>query len=242
MFSTALKGWYGELCGNLAQSIFLDPKVYFAINNVTIPTHDGGTTQIDHVLVSQYGIFVIETKFMKGWIFGSQNQKYWTQCLPNRKFKFQNPLRQNYRHTKVLSEFLKIEHSNFYSVVMFWGDSTFKTPMPENVLDKGYSAYIQSKTDILFTQEQVEQMIKAIQDGALPRSWTTHFEHVNYIHQRHSSSVPEPSCSTPIPQPCPQCDGTLVTKLAQRGRRAGKKFLGCSNFPKCRHVTNIPSS
>jgi hypothetical protein len=242
MFSTAFKGWYGEFCGNLAQSIFLDPKIYCAINDVTIPTGDGGTTQIDHVIVSQYGIFVIEAKFMDGWIFGSQSQKYWTQCFPKRKFKFQNPLHQNYRHTKALSEFLKIEHSHFHSVVMFWGDSTFKTPMPENVLEKGYSAYIKSKTKILFTQEQVKQILDAIRDGALPRSWSTHSQHVHHLKQKHSSSEQVPVQSSLNTQSCPECDGTLVKRVAKRGKKAGNQFYGCSNFPKCRYVAHIPSN
>jgi restriction system protein len=30
--------------------------------------------QIDHVVVSPYGVFVIETKAMDGWIFGSEKQ------------------------------------------------------------------------------------------------------------------------------------------------------------------------
>ena len=39
-----------------------------------LPADDGGTTQIDHILVSKYGIFVIETKNRKGWIFGGPQQ------------------------------------------------------------------------------------------------------------------------------------------------------------------------
>jgi hypothetical protein len=32
------------------------------VKNVTLPTEDGGTTQIDHIIVSTYGVFVVETK------------------------------------------------------------------------------------------------------------------------------------------------------------------------------------
>jgi hypothetical protein len=65
----------------------------------------GSTTQIDHVLVSVYGIFVIETKNMKGWIFGDERSAQWTQSIFGKKSRFQNPLRQNYRHVKALAEF-----------------------------------------------------------------------------------------------------------------------------------------
>ena len=238
MFSAAIKGWYGELCGNFAQSLFLDSNIYHALNNTTIPTQDGGTTQIDHIIVSQYGIFVIEAKFMDGWIFGSQHKKEWTQCFPRKKFKFQNPLRQNYRHTKALSEFLKLDHGNFHSIVMFWGDSTFKTPMPKNVMDKGYSDYIKSKDDLLFTESQVQQILVAIQAGALPRSWKTHFQHVNHLKQKHAASASPSNDSKTAKQSCPRCNGTLVPRIAKRGPNKGQKFFGCSNFPKCRQIVN----
>jgi len=41
--------------------IFLAKDKYNLIHNVTLLTEDG-TTQIDHIVVSQYGVFVIETK------------------------------------------------------------------------------------------------------------------------------------------------------------------------------------
>lgn len=64
-----VKGWFGEAQGALAKHLLLDKEIYTTLNNITIPTANG-TTQIDHVVVSRHGIFVIETKNMKGWIFG----------------------------------------------------------------------------------------------------------------------------------------------------------------------------
>ena len=69
-----IKGVIGEFQVNLAAKFFLDKHIYTLFKNVTLPTEDG-TTQIDHVIVSRYGVFVIETKNMKGWIFGSPNKK-----------------------------------------------------------------------------------------------------------------------------------------------------------------------
>jgi restriction system protein len=130
---SSFKGWVGEIQGTLAAKIRLDSQVYRSINNVTITTANG-TTQIDHVIVSKYGIFVVETKNIKGWIYGDEKQALWTQVLFGKKYRFQNPLRQNYRHTKALAEFLGIEHSKIHSVVLFWSECEFKTPMPLNVL------------------------------------------------------------------------------------------------------------
>ena len=86
-----MKGVFGEFLVNLAATTFLDKRVYTLFKNVTLPTEDG-STQIDHVIVSRYGVFVIETKNMKGWIFGSPQQKIWTQKIYRHTSKFQNPL------------------------------------------------------------------------------------------------------------------------------------------------------
>lgn len=182
----SFKGWLGEAVGSLAQRMRLDASIYHSLNNVTIMADDGSTTQIDHVIASRHGIFVIEAKNMKGWIFGSEKDAQWTQSLPGgRKFRFQNPLRQNYRHTKVLSEFLGIDHRLFHSIVMFWGESTFKTPMPENVLNTGYTAYIKSKTEVVFSDSEVLQIKEAIQTGRLPKTWATRRQHIDSLKSRH---------------------------------------------------------
>src|SRR5262245_24428443 len=70
---------------------------YHLLNHVTLRVREG-TTQIDHVLVSRFGVFVIETKDYRGWIFASAGDRYWTQVLYRAKFRFQNPIRQNYSH------------------------------------------------------------------------------------------------------------------------------------------------
>ena len=42
---------------------------YHLMNHITLQMEDG-TTQVDQILVSRFGLFVIETKDYKGWIFG----------------------------------------------------------------------------------------------------------------------------------------------------------------------------
>jgi restriction system protein len=224
---SSLKGWVGEVQGSLAAKIRLDSEIYRSINNVTIPTANG-TTQIDHVIVSKYGVFVVETKNIKGWIYGDEKQAQWTQVLYGKKYHFQNPLRQNYRHTKALSEFLGIEHSKIHSVVMFWSECEFKTPMPPNVLDRGYSAHIKSRTEVLFTDDEVDQIHKAINSGRLPKTWSTRRQHLNSLKARFSSETT-----------CPKCGAELVLRTARQGPNAGKQFYGCSRYPACRYVRNL---
>ena len=220
------KGWLGELQGTLAQKLFLDTNVYHDINNITLPTKDG-TTQIDHVIVSRYGIFVVESKNMKGWIYGDEKNPQWTQVIFGNKYPFQNPLRQNYRHTKALSDFLNIPHNKFFSVIMFWGDCEFKTPMPENVLNQHYTPYIKSKTKILFSDEQVQHIVNKIKQGMLPKTGKTRRQHIQALQQRFKHETPTH---------CPNCGGDLIQRVAKTGHYAGKKFYGCSKYPDCHYI------
>ena len=86
------------------------PKEYIVLNDIMLPTQYG-TTQIDHIVVAPYGIFVIETKNYKGWIFGHENSEEWKQSLLGKKrfwgwsseqHKFRNPIRQNQAHTRTI--------------------------------------------------------------------------------------------------------------------------------------------
>ncbi len=227
-----LKGFVGEALGSSAGRLFLDKESYRTLNNVTLNTSNG-TTQIDHVIASRYGIFVVETKNYQGWIFGDAKQAEWTQSLPGgKKFKFQNPLRQNYRHIKALSEFLSLPEDKFHSVVMFWGESKFKTEMPTNVMSRGYATYIKSKTEVLFSEDEVRRLVEALQTGRLPtgilKGQETRRQHLDSLKERHESMTR-----------CPKCGADLEQRLVKSGERAGQKFLGCSAFPKCRFTKPV---
>jgi hypothetical protein len=218
-----VKGALGELQGRAASKFFLDEKVYRSLHNVTIPAK-GGTTQIDHVIVSRYGVFVVEAKNMNGWIFGGERDAQWTQNLFGNRTRFQNPLRQNYRHIAALAEFLGLPEDRFHSVVMFWGDAEIKTKLPPNVLTTRYTSFIKSKSGVLFSDAEVDQAVAAIQSGRLPATWKTHRQHVASLRERHGSNV------------CPKCGSALVERMTKTGVNAGKSFLGCSSFPKCRYT------
>lgn len=151
------KGIIGEFLVSTSSKIKLDKDEYHIIKNVTLPAEDG-TTQIDHIIVSEYGVFVVETKNMKGWIFGDEKQKYWTQKIYKNTNKFQNPLHQNYKHIKTIQNALDIDQDKIFSVIVFAGDSESKTKIPENVTqDIGYIDYIKSKTKKIISQYELKK-------------------------------------------------------------------------------------
>ncbi len=226
--SAWFKGVLGEWQVNLLIKFFLDKNQYHLIKNVTLPTDDG-TTQIDHIIVSKYGVFVVETKNMKGWIFGSENQKQWTQQIYKHKSKFQNPLHQNYKHVKTLEACLNAKNDSIFSVIIFIGDSIFKTKMPENVrFARGGIKYIKSKTDIVFNAKEVASVIGQIENGRLERSNKTNRQHV-----KHVQEIIEDKSDT---KPCSKCGAEMVLRKATKGKNVGNEFWGCSTFPKCRNI------
>jgi|GEM_PF-240324 len=175
------KGKLGEFLVNSSARLLLDKSCYFLIKNVTLHADDG-TTQIDHVLVSEYGVFVVETKNMKGWIFGSPHQRFWTQKIFRSSLKFQNPLHQNYKHVKVLQALLGLNDDQMHSVVVFVGDSTFKTSMPENVTQGfGYVRYIKSKQERVLSPQQVVEVCNKVSSGRLKPSFATDHAHARYV-------------------------------------------------------------
>lgn len=225
------KGVLGEALVKLAAKLRLPPETCHPIHNVTLPT-PGGTTQIDHIFVSRYGIFVVETKNMKGWIFGGEKQARWTQKIYKKSFKFQNPLRQNYKHVKALEAALDLTAEGvIHSVVVFTGESTFKTPMPANVTrGGGYITYIKSFREPVLSEAQVQEVLEQIKAGRLEPFFKTHRQHVKNLK----------SCSDPnAERKCPKCGSAMVLRLVRRGSRAGSQFWGCSTYPKCRVMQNV---
>jgi hypothetical protein len=136
LFGIAKSPWFKGIIGEALVPIH-------DVTLLSIHASSSDTTQIDHIFVSKYGIFVVETKNYKGWIFGSEKQAQWTQKLYKKSYRFQNLLRQNYKHQKALQALLVIPLEKIHSVIAFMGEATFKTPMPKSVTrGGGYVSYI----------------------------------------------------------------------------------------------------
>ena len=220
-----VKGWIGELKTKVTQKLFLDSKAYSSINNFIIKD-ESGSTQIDHIIVAKYGVFVIETKDWSGWIFGNERDAQWTQNIFGTKTRFQNPLRQNYHHQMSLSKYLDIESEKIIPIIMVWGSCEFKTKMPRNVILGGYAGctdYIKSFSDVIFTDEEVADICNKLKSGKAEMNILSGYRHTQSLKKRLESNTV-----------CPRCKGTLVERTGKQG-----VFLGCENFPKCRYTRDI---
>lgn len=151
-FTTSTHGEY-ELLQLLKKE--LDVEEYYMFNDLIVPNGSNSTSEIDHVVISSHGIFVIENKDYTGWIFGQSHQKKWTQVIKGgKKYSHQNPLHQNYGHKKALQSALPfIDQSRFYSIVAFSRRAEFKTDIPNDV----------------FFYDQVPDVIKSITDERIDK-------------------------------------------------------------------------
>ena len=224
------KGFFGEALVKAAARIRLPAETYKPIHNVTLPTLDG-STQIDHIFVSRFGIFVVETKNMKGWIFGDEHQAQWTQKIYRKSFRFQNPLRQNYKHVKALESALDVPSAVIHSIVVFAGSAKLKTRMPKSITrGGGYVNYIKSFQEVVLSETEVQEAFMKIQAGRLAPTRETHRRHVEQLKTRSDPNAQ---------RKCPKCGSSMVLRTSKRGKNAGNQFWGCSGYPECRVVQEV---
>lgn len=224
--SPRVRGGVGESKVSRRLDLFLPGKSYVLFNDVTLPTTKS-SAQIDHIVVSPFGVFVIETKNYSGWIFGNANSKQWTQVLYRKKYPLFNPLWQNAWHVKAVKRFLALPDKYVFSVVVFVGNAKIKTKrkLPSNVVYlRNLRSYIRSHREQLISAHEIDSITKKFEDhqaGLIPRERVEHRSVVNTL------------------PACPECGAKMVKRTATRGKYTGKKFWGCSGYPNCKGIRNI---
>lgn len=223
--SSWFKGKMGEFKVNIALGGLLNRKTFRLLKNVTLPL-GRATTQIDHLVISPYGIFVVETKNMNGWIFGDPHHEQWTQVIFRFKQRFQNPLLQNRIHVQAVQRLLGVAPEQVHNVVAFPGACTFKTPMPAEVVRGVFrlARFIRSKRFPVFTADEVQIFIDEVQSNRLTPGFRTDRAHIRSVKARLSRKTANRENG------CPRCGGLMVERVNQS---TGERFLGCRRYPRC---------
>ena len=173
----------------VAREHFCAPD-YHLMNHITLRLGDG-TTQIDHILISRFGVFVIETKDYRGWIFANAKQATWTQVLFKTRFKFQNPIFQNSRHVRAVQELLDFLPSDAVeSVVVFTGDAEFKTDVPHGVYSlSSFVNHVRVQTTEVMSLNRLQFCVGRLETARLAISKQTDIEHVQSLAHRHGTKA-----------------------------------------------------
>lgn len=101
------------------------------LHHVYVSTTDGSKmSEIDLVMIHEKGIIVIENKNYKGYIYGAEDDLYWTQVYGKReKRSFYNPVKQNQSHIRHLKRLLDSHIQNpvpYLSVITFNNEGKLK--------------------------------------------------------------------------------------------------------------------
>jgi len=218
------------------------PDEYMVFKDVVLATRSG-TTQIDHIVVSRYGVFAIETKNYRGDIYGNDNREYWTQVIVTevtyakkwwktytyvKKSRLYNPVKQSLGHAHTIKNHLnEWKYLPVVPIVVFCNNATLanvEASIPV-VYDYQLLDTIRSYTTSYLNEKELQDVIirlnvSDVRDIVDDR---THLQNVRAaVHaknQKINSGI------------CPQCGGTLVRRKGKYGY-----FYGCSNYPKCKYT------
>lgn len=212
------KGVFGEFRVKLRLGKTKEGERY-VLNNVMI-VEDGKSSQIDHIVINQNGVFVIETKNYAGRIYGKDEQRQWTQVLQYGRVKnhFYNPVKQNATHIYRLKNVLP-KGTPIQSVVVFVRDNT-KYIESNNVYNlRGMKRVINSNNGNFMAPDEMKEAYDALVNAKNSNN-VTNREHINEIHKMQNDIAHNI---------CPRCGGELILRHGKNGY-----FYGCSNYPKCK--------
>ena len=193
---------------------------YLILNN-TLFKIGNRTSQIDHIVVSKYGIFVIETKYYSGYIIGKSNDNKWTYVAGKKKIKIDNPVIQNNIHVNFLVDLLHLNYDVFIPIVCISGNCNLNVEYNKTVRIENLVFRIQTfKEEILPNYKVIYDKLNFynIIDSNEIR------KHVQRINEKKKISKSDI-------QRCPDCGGKLRKKKGIYGY-----FLGCSNYPNCKYI------
>ena len=222
------KGAFGEYLSDYALDHGNIPGEYLTFSNIYVPTR-GRTSEIDIVMLHETGIFVFESKNYSGWIFGSEKQKDWTQCLKGgRKVRFYNPILQNRSHINALRDYLQLSDDDFFSFIVFSERCELKSVPFEGGgyvtirrpdLVKSVRSIIESRSARFNAEEMAILSGKLEALAKTDEKAEAHIEHVKALQDKRI---------------CPYCGAELIKRSGKHG-----EFLGCKNFPRCRFTTSL---
>lgn len=215
------RGFMGEFW--VKQELKKLPKEKYIVLNDIMVKQNNSTHQIDHLIISKFGIFVIEMKNYYGLITGDDYKDRWIQHLGKTKNYFMNPIFQNYGHVKALEELLALDNKLFIPIVCFSNQAKLKIKTKNSVVQLDYlvssikkyqNVILESNLDDLYNKIVEQNIVDKIERKNHIKSIRTKIKNVN---EKVDNMI------------CPKCGSNLIMKNGKYG-----SFIGCSNYPKCR--------
>lgn len=231
------KGLAGEV--RVFDKLMKLPDEYHLFHDLLLRT-EHGSTQIDHVVVSKYAIFVIEMKNYRGNIFGKDDSQEWKQVIKTKvryktfgktytyitKNTFYNPIKQSNGHAYHIRRIIDdYPHLPIVSVVVFSDEAdlsgvrTNKRVINEHYLLDVIHGYRNVYLNDIDLQIIVNRLLTKDASKEIGKG-----EHIRNV--RRAKHESEKNLRTGI---CPKCGGNLILRQGRYGN-----FYGCSNYPNCK--------
>lgn len=227
-YKAKIKGYLGERKVS-AILMLLNSANYRVINNLVLD-YNGKTSQIDHVIVSNYGVFVIETKNYKGWILGTETAEFWTQVIFRRKHRFYNPIRQNNSHILALKKVLnKFPSISYHSIIVFSSKAVLKVNVSAKVIyTRNVFSAIKAYDEPILSDEERDNIydILTLLNSSDNFNKSDHLNSIRRSVQRREESI--------VANRCPNCGSDLILRKGHFGQ-----FLGCRSYPRCKFTRNL---
>lgn len=220
--SPKAKGRQGER--KVAKYLKKLPDNYIVLNNILLQNNIH-STQIDHIVFSPYGIFVIETKNYSGLIKGNETSESWTKTSYGKNYTFRNPILQNQAHIKALKHILSIKDDRkFIQIVTFSNRAKLKVHTSTYVVYYNrINKTILKNRKRLFSYSEAEKYAERIENAATANTLKAKKTHIKRIREKQNNY--DKKIKRGI---CPKCGKKLIKRKNKFG-----KFLICSNHYHC---------
>lgn len=160
--SPEYKGKVGEARVSFIVNRLIKQKGGYLINDIVLPINKDRTTQIDHIYVSKYGVFVIETKAYQGLIYGKENDENWYIYFGGQKYEMYNPVAQNKLHIAAVNTCISSLKTPPVSLVTILR-ANISHISAKNVYNlPGLERYLLNLKDEVMSDEEVENIYKEI--------------------------------------------------------------------------------
>lgn len=206
----------GEIGEDRVNNILLCFKEATIFYNYTFYDKYKKSHQIDHIIIKENGIFVIETKNVYGNIYGKEDMKDWDVYQDQTYVTIRNPVKQNDSHVFHITQILNYKY-DIHSIVVFVRDNAGKINI-ENVinLNELYSYLKNFPCKRKLNKQEIHNIFVKLAKKETYISEETHREIIEKTQHDIDNDI------------CPFCGGKLVVRNGKYGQ-----FKGCSNYPKC---------
>ena len=208
------------------------PGEYLFLSDVMLEI-DGKTTQIDHIVFSKYGIFVIETKQRNTYITGNEHDKYWIVKAGRKKHYMYNPIHQNYGHKKAIEKILGLDDNQVIDIVCVSGQANLRIKSNKVVrVERLVDRILFEKEERIEDYVSMAHRINAM--NIVDKNYRK--QHIEDIKENINNNTEELRKEV-VMNRCPRCGNELVIRKGKTG-----EFVGCLSFPKCRYTKEIKKS